>query len=1750
MCGKVKNRHRKRNTALSICLLIVYIFTSLPISYAVSPTHSVICSFNEHIHTEQCFEMRAGNGEKTLTCDFINTNESVYHIHDSFCYNDGVKICPLEENVHIHGSSCFSGDELHCGAVFHQHNEDCFTISAGNEVPVLICGETAHQHTDECYDAQYSDPAADKDEAETITLEFMYLPDSVSVFADPSESTVPAADIPDNALKLEYGTNISGIKVYYQETGNWVEITEDNSRNLPANTKYQFEFAYHDITVGALKDAGGQMIYSSLPDWFVPNSNGVLLDGEDIAADITVTDDGTIIITFYEEWLNKHNNNDTVLNGSFRVSGSADWHKLGENGYDSKLPGMNVELDFEQDLAQKYGTLDIEKSDPALVKDGNGSYYLKYELTVTNPDSVVMPDVTVKDIFRNVSYIKGYVGITDGLEDDGYGPQESSSYLNFAAGSFSADGSGMIWDIGELQPGEERTLTYYAEISEEYVSDIINNPITNTANVYSDNVLKDMDTSYFIPKNEIQISKKASEEAYIDNSGNGTIEYTVTITASDENSFVLKDLTLKDALPEDLISYLSGVSDENDPGRITITVDYGEDGETYTETVDYNNASFEFTGFSVKPGSTVTITYTISVKNIFFINNGHAVLTNTATVSKGARDLRSTVNTKTLEKQTWSRKIVGEPLEEEKQIEMMPNDGIYEYNGDVIIEAADPRRSFDVPKGSLKYRVILNENGQWDLSSTSMTDEFSNDYLKYTGYVKVQLFTRKDNASKDPSDSALISELESTDAVKTIWLKVDSLDRFKFKPEELGITDGQYTYLLTYYAQPQNMENVGSVSVSNKFRIEGKIGDGKGNWHDLPGIEVSVGTVVQGDISYDAEKTGWYYASYPVYKTDAMESGVYPEHDLKNKVDDGYAYQYRNGAIYWVIRLENDIDVGYGSAPGSGRNTSISGFVVKDKPVQDPINSGKPIYLNRDAVVGIFVGSKDIDITSYDSYPAFKDDGYAGLEKLKGNPQNDKFFPGTKVDALEADYYWYSENNSLDGIIFTENFVGKKYHKETDAVYIVLRTALSDPVPAKNGAPKTYTNELYISSEGTESKADTADYTYTPKAPLFKESKGAYIYDKVSDTFENCSNVKNVNGWYIDQQVDKTALETSGIYAAWLLNVNRDGSMSGTYDVSDYLPAGMELVYVEVNNFGVSLGNDESLFPSTNYIQELSADPEWHEMKKKGMTNRNGVQQSREVEAITYYNPTTREIRWRISNFTSKSEGEKREINFRIICKVTDPELILSQKKTYVNNAEIFDPQTHESVDVTDANVTITLKIDKSVDIDALRRLGGVDSNNNISWPLSVNKLPFKIEINPWGDDICDGDTLPALIDELSSTIELIEDSIEVIIGGNKYTDFTYDVEYKNGHQVLIIYGLPDSTPLTIKYNTRLIAKPKDKVTVSNEAYWAGYSSPDGPQTTIPDASYDPSGDVFKTDNITVEINKVDFDSHSKKLDGAVFELYEVAGDGSLITSPFRSGTTDSMGQVIFNNKNLSNDDLKLKFNTVYCIIERTAPNGYKLNEGGDEANSYYFIIVDINNSLNDTQIADLEQRYAGLDIWYESPDYSVVIENKKGTISVEKVFMDKDGNTFTPKSGSYRFGLFDNAGTKPLETLTIVYNEDGTKDYYLDGVPKESPHFTKFDPETAYQVFELDDLGNPVPDGGIVKLNDTLYRVTYSSGMVTINGSTEVTNHVVGGVYDLPSTGGMGTILFYIVGGALLAAAAVLFIVINKKEKGEKAKA
>jgi len=176
---------------------------------------------------------------------------------------------------------------------------------------------------------------------------------------------------------------------------------------------------------------------------------------------------------------------------------------------------------------------------------------------------------------------------------------------------------------------------------------------------------------------------------------------------------------------------------------------------------------------------------------------------------------------------------------------------------------------------------------------------------------------------------------------------------------------------------------------------------------------------------------------------------------------------------------------------------------------------------------------------------------------------------------------------------------------------------------------------------------------------------------------------------------------------------------------------------------------------------------------------------------------------------------DKYQINFQILCRITDTGAFLDQTSRTFENKAAVRINNHEFTDT--GYVTINRYGCLTKDMEKYR--------------LDSNELPFTITINPFSEDLCkESDTLPPLIDEFSDTIALYEESLKVKYDdGTDVAGYTFSVENDNGKHKMIISSLPDNRKLIITYNARLTSAPDTDMDITNKAYWSGYSIPDEP---------------------------------------------------------------------------------------------------------------------------------------------------------------------------------------------------------------------------------------------------------------------------------------------------------------------------------
>lgn len=1602
----------------------------------------------EHQHTDACFEtVEEPADTEALTCTLP---EDKKHTHTALCYGTWELTCDMEE--HTHTEACIAAEETGKTEVAEETTEPEEEMSGMETDSGLPVMGTAYATTG--YMSAYS----------VMTLE-----------ADTTGAT--------NPVSVE--NYITGATLYYRtnENGEWTDVS--GATDIPGNADFKLVISYGNVPIDDLLAAGGKMTYT-LPDLLRnATANGSITSGSTTVGTITVANN-TVTLAFDTTWLAKQKTEtNTVISGDFFVEAEVNLSQVGEDGTGQIVIGnTTINIDFAGDIVAKYGNVDLSKTVSAISEETDGDY-LTYTLTV-KAGADGCPDVKVVDCFAETQYIEEYVGVTgvSTATNDTGGPTETggtgSVYIGAAptedkpipdpAGENPTKPGTLVWVIGNMGPNETRTLTYRVKLKDAYTGVTTKGNLQNTANVYSKTYQRDSDTVTFTPRAGATMSKVASTFTPGENGG-GTITYTIWVKANADNSYVLDNVKIMDALDGSIENrnwtsaairknlsydetsfhlYQGGSNGQNGSNGLTEITAGTTLNITDTDNDGKKNDSFTYYVGSLAPGESKTLTYTVNVEpgvfvaagnKDFKINNRACIYTDDSRIDGGVW-LKGYNTSKTINRKVWSRKLAGGKQETESTVSM--SGSVYDATGSSVTQITSPDSSFTVPAGSYKYQVAANEAGDWGLSSASLKDSLGSQYMQFVGYVRVDAYTISSNApGSGLDDAAVIANLSSRMPDQTVWVKVDGQTSFSFTPEQIGL-DGKKAYLLTYYAQPKNTDGITQVVVSNRFELTGEVVIGNFRYV-LTGIGAEASVVVAGSNSFAAEKQSWYYEEPQATTGD-----------------------FANGALYWVIKVDGKV--------------LPSGTAIKD--VTNAVG-GSAHYIRSTSFVGVYTGNLGTNFLA----------DYADLDSL---------IASNLLTALESSNYTVAKNSfSLTLTLNTEILLA-----QGDSLYLIVKTEPSQ-LPAKKRDAFTYNNKLQSRSDGTNwLDHNTASKTLYGSENIFKELGRVFTYPGSGNSITDIQHGTN-------QAISTGALNGAGTYVAWQIHVNYEGSLSGRYRVVEQIPDGMEVTYVRIWWLGSkAVRQDPKPTFARLTAEEIAAlGGSWTEYAKALLSNNAGSQ-------TNYYYTNGQQVIWDIDNLVAG--GGYRDdyaVEIQIVCKVTDPDVLLGGVSKEFNN--VVSLQNSEGTTIGNDSNGVT------IGRQSLSKQGTYNPE------INGGRYPFKITLNGLGEDLVSGADTITLVDELSKTLIMDTTSIQVVNTktGEVVSNWTASVE---GQTLKIV--LPDNLPLTVTYETTVNAAPGQTISISNNAHWEGYTTPSGGSVEVEEFSYSTGGTVGADTSPSVTVKKLDQYNTSQTLSGATFTLVEgTYADGTFTPTTdglSLTGTTGEDGTLTFGKES----GQTMKYNTVYCLTETVAPEGYVL-----DAVPHYFAVA---KQQEDGKCPTFPN---GVTVWYQSADYTYQTYNHKGEATVAKAFLDVGGNHLAKIDGAYRFGIYAEANPtgNPLQTVTITYaNSTVTPE---SGTAK----FTNLTRGGTYYIYELDDSGQPISGNVPATVNSSSFLVTYTNGpavTVPADGSAAATVTVTNQVCypELPNTGGAGTIPYTIGGFLLLTGAAFLLLYHHTKRRKE----
>ena len=1483
-------------------------------------TRELTCGDTEepvHQHTDQCYEQiktlicelptepaeEAEPAEPALICGekeiILHTHEPYESPEDPGCYDDdGNLICgKIQVLEHQHTDACFETVEEPADAEAltctlpedekHTHTALCYGTWE------LTCDMEEHTHTEECSTAEETE-ATEETEETTEPEEEMSgmeidpsLPVMGTAYASGTKTRAYSvmtldADTTGATDPVSVENYTTGATLYYRtnENGEWTDVS--GATDIPGNADFKLKISYGNVPIDTLLAADGKMTYT-LPALFRnATANGKITSGSAEVGTITVANN-TVTLAFDTTWLAKQKTEtNTVISGDFFVEAEANLSQVGEDRTAQIFIGKTtINIDFAGDIVAKYGNVDLSKTVSAISEETDGDY-LTYTLTVT-AGADGCPEVKVVDTFADTQHIEEYVDVTGGSSatNDTDGPTETggtgSVYIGAAptedqpipdpAGENPTKPGTLVWDIGDMAANETRTLTYRVKLKDAYTGVTAKGNLQNTANVYSKTYQRDSDTVTFTPRAGATMSKVASTFTPGENGG-GTITYTIWVKANADNSYVLDNVKIMDALDGSVQNmngtlaairknlsydetsfhlYQGGSNGQNGSSGLTEITAGTTLNITDTDNDGKKNDSFTYYVGSLAPGESKTLTYTVNVEpgvfvaagnKDFKINNRACIYTDDSRTD-GDVWLNGHNTSKTINRKVWSRKLAGGKQETESTVSM--SGSVYDATGGSVTQITPPDSSFTVPAGSYKYQVAANEAGDWDLSSASMADNLGSQYMQFVGYVRVDAYTISGDApGSGLDDAAAIADLSSRTPDRTVWVKVDGQTSFSFTPEQIEL-DGKKAYLLTYYAQPKNTDDITQVVVSNRFELTGEVGIGNFRYV-LTGISAEASVVVAGSNSFAAEKQSWYYEEPQATTGD-----------------------FANGALYWVIKVDGTV--------------LPSGTAIKD--VTNAVG-GSAHYIRDTSFVGVYTGN-------------------LGTNSLADYADLDSLIASNLLTALESRNYTVAKGTySLTLTLKTGISL------EGDSLYLIVKTEPSKRPENKRDA-FTYNNKLQSSSDGTNwLDHNTASKTLYGSENIFKELGRVFTYPGSGNS---TTDIKPGTR----QAISTDALNGAGTYVAWQIHVNYEGSLSGRYRVVEQIPVGMEVTYVRIwwlgDKYKAVLQDSKPTFVQLTAEEIAALGGSWTEHAKTLPSNNAGKQ-------TNYYYTNGQQVIWDIKNLVAGGGfRDDYAVEIQIVCKITDPDVLLGGVSKEFNN--VVSLQNSEGTTIGNDSNGVT------IGKQTLSKQGTYNPETN------GGRYPFKITLNGLGEDLVSGADTITLVDELSDTLILDTASIQVVNTktGEVVSNWTASVE---GQTLKIV--LPDNLPLTVTYETTVNAAPGQTISISNNAHWKGYTTPSGGSVEVKEFHYSSGGTAGADTSPSVTVKKLDQYNTSQTLSGATFTLVEgTYADGTFTPTTdglSLTGTTGEDGTLTFGKTS----EQTMSYNIVYCLTETVAPEGYVLD--------------------------------------------------------------------------------------------------------------------------------------------------------------------------------------------------------------------------
>ena len=448
----------------------------------------------------------------------------------------------------------------------------------------------------------------------------------------------------------------------------------------------------------------------------------------------------------------------------------------------------------------------------------------------------------------------------------------------------------------------------------------------------------------------------------------------------------------------------------------------------------------------------------------------------------------------------------------------------------------------------------------------------------------------------------------------------------------------------------------------------------------------------------------------------------------------------------------------------------------------------------------------------------------------------------------------------------------------------------------------------------------------------------------------------------------------------------------------------------------------------------------------------------------------------------------------------------------------------------------VDVKVTQKVDVLKKEALQVREKNDS--------RVKYTLTINPAAKDLDPASTTVTLTDILTVQHASVQASLDIFsvklynadtnqeISKYEYS-YTQPVLGKDGNgypTYTTTFTLPDSTPLVLEYE--YVTNATANINLSNEAKISGGSA------SVKDFELTKVGASSIVHQAKLTVYKVDKRNYSNALKGATFALDRFNSVTGGWDSVQNETAVDANGTLTFYFASTDG----LQENTLYRLTEVTAPAGYSKASapyyfiyqasGYDEATAYNAAV----GSYASNSAAGVPESNTVL-FCANGKASELFVPNTANSLTIIKHWRDKDNNTLTAAQAKldevevylYCYKTSEGKDTATLyphqNTVTLEKSKDWTAT-----VPIADEYLNDY----TFYIKEKDG-------------NSSRFTVVYDQPEgVTVGNTLTFTNTETDNAdYELPSTGGSGTLPYTAVGGTMMLSA-LAYSFIHRKRRRE----